>query len=93
MADKGNAALRRIPYEEWALKSIPPLSTRRKAEELQEKGEKHVEVSFPKTLIPEETVMELLRKLGTERQNFHKWTLIKCGLGMPIVAPLGLVPV
>lgn len=87
----GNSALRRIPYEEWGLKSIPPLSTRRKAEELS--GKETVEVSFPSALIPESTVTEVLRKLGTERQGLHKKRMIYCFIGMPITAPVAILPV
>src|ERR1039457_4841023 len=47
VVDYGNQALKRIPYEEWGLKSIPPLSSRRKAEELS--GKEKVEVLFPST--------------------------------------------
>jgi hypothetical protein len=91
VVDYGNSALRRIPYEEWGLKSIPPLSTRRKAEELS--GKETVEVSFPSALIPESTVTEVLKKLGTERQGLHKKRMIYCFIGMPISAPVALVPV
>ncbi|TVY21681.1 Uncharacterized protein LARI1_G001143 [Lachnellula arida] len=93
LVNRGNAALRRIAYEEWGLKSIPALSTRRKAEELKEKGKKTVEVSFPQSLIPEETVTELLKKLGTERQGLHKRSLYWCFVGMPVAAPFGLIPI
>lgn len=91
VVDYGNGALKRIPYEEWGLKSIPPLSARRMEEEKSGKG--NVEVSFPKTLIPEETVTSLLKKLGTERQQLHKTRMIWCFVGMPVVAPFALVPV
>ncbi|KAI9054988.1 hypothetical protein LZ554_002131 [Drepanopeziza brunnea f. sp. 'monogermtubi'] len=91
VVDKGNIALKRIPYEEWGLKSIPPLSARRKSEELQ--GQEMVEVLFPTTLIPQETVMGVLRKLGTERQSLHKQRIIYSIVGMPLVAPFALVPV
>ncbi len=86
----GNQALKRIPYEEWGLKSIPPLSTRRKTEELS--GKEKVEVCFPGTLIPDGTVLEVLRKLGTERQQLHKRRIFWSFVGMPIVAPFALVP-
>jgi hypothetical protein len=46
----GNQALKRIPYEEWGLKSIPALSTRRK--DAEESGRDKVEVAFPASLIP-----------------------------------------
>ena len=90
LVDYGNQALKRIPYEEWGLKSIPPLSARRKAEELA--GKETVEVSFPPTLMPQETVTEVLRKLGTERQRLHKQRMIWSFVGMPLVAPFALVP-
>lgn len=90
VVDYGNQALRRIPYEEWGLKSIPPLSARRKTEELA--GKETVEVSFPSTLIPQESITEVLRKLGTERQSLHKTRMIYSFIGMPISAPFALVP-
>ncbi|KUJ16832.1 uncharacterized protein LY89DRAFT_782092 [Mollisia scopiformis] len=91
VVDYGNAALKRIPYEEWGLKSIPPLSARRKKEELS--GKELVEVSFPSSLMPENTVPEILRKLGTERQKLHRSRMIYCFIGMPITAPVALIPV
>jgi hypothetical protein len=87
----GNEALKRIPYEEWGLKSIPPLSSRRKSDELS--GKDKVEVCFPPTLIPESTVLGVLRKLGTERQQLHRKRIFWSFVGMPIVAPFALVPV
>jgi hypothetical protein len=90
LVDYGNQALKRIPYEEWGLKSIPPLSARRKADELA--GKETVEVNFPPTLMPEGTVTEVLRKLGTERQSLHKQRMIWSFVGMPLVAPFALIP-
>lgn len=90
IVDYGNQALRRIPYEEWGLKSIPPLSARRKADELAGKG--HIEIHFPSALISEETVQDVMRKLGTERQELHRMRMIYCFIGMPISAPFALVP-
>lgn len=87
----GNNALKRIPFEEWGLKSIPPLSARRKLEEL-EAGQATVEVSFPSIIIPKGEVAEVLRKLGTEREALHKSRMIYCIVGMPITAPVALVP-
>ncbi|RDW79610.1 hypothetical protein BP6252_04248 [Coleophoma cylindrospora] len=91
VVDYGNKALQRIPYEEWGLKSIPPLSARRKEEELS--GKEKVEVSFPGSLIPEATITDLLRKLGTERQSLHKKRMMWSFVGMPISAPIALIPV
>lgn len=92
VADKGNSALKRIPYEEWGLKSIPPLSARRKTEELKAQGKGDVEVLFPRALIPEGSVMDVLGKLGTERQSLHQRNMVYCIIGMPVVAPFALVP-
>ena len=73
----GEKLLQRLPYEEWGLKSIPPLSTKRKTEKL---GQDQ------KTL--------LVRSFATkERQEFHKKWMLASFLGMPIVAPIALIPV
>lgn len=86
----GNKALVRIPYEEWGLKSVPPLSFKRQDDEL--KGTDKVEVFYPKALIPPLTVTEVLQKLSTEREGLHRRRLIWCLIGMPISAPFALVP-
>jgi hypothetical protein len=86
----GNQALKNIPYEEWGLKSIPPLSKRKQEDEII--GKAKVEVHFPSSLIPEEKVLDVLKTLGTERQGLHKQRMIYCFIGMPISAPFALVP-
>ena len=86
----GNNALRRIPYEEWGLKSVPPLSTRRREEEVLGR-DKNILV-FPRTVIPETKALAVLRTLGTEREALHKSRLMWCFVGMPISAPFALVP-
>ncbi|KAM0258119.1 hypothetical protein ACHAQJ_004025 [Trichoderma viride] len=90
VVDYGNHAFRRIPYEEWGLKSVPPLSARRRDEEL--RGSDKVELVFPPVAIPEHKAEGVLRKLATERQALHRQRLLWCFVGMPITAPLGLVP-
>jgi hypothetical protein len=91
VVDYGNKALKRIPYEEWGLKSVPPLSTRREKEELSSKEK--IEVVFPSSLIRAESVLDILKTLGTERQSLHQKRMIWSFVGMPIVAPFALVPV
>jgi hypothetical protein len=91
VVELGNKALKRIPYEEWGLKSIPPLSARRREDELS--GKEEVQVLFPPLLIPEKSVTEVLRILGTEREALHKSRLIYSFIGMPITAPIALIPV
>ncbi|CAG8973360.1 hypothetical protein HYALB_00000123 [Hymenoscyphus albidus] len=89
VVDYGNYALKRIPYEEWGLKSIPPISARKKEISAGEK----VEVFFPSTVLPEQNILEVLKKLGTERQSLHQKRLIWSCIGMPISAPFAIVPV
>ncbi|KAI3398832.1 hypothetical protein diail_8523 [Diaporthe ilicicola] len=87
----GNQALKRIPYEEWALKSVPPLSTKREDDEL--RGDDKVEVVYPQKIVSADKVTEVLHTLGTEREAFHRQRLIWCLVGMPISAPFALVPI
>lgn len=91
VVDFGNKALKRIPYEEWGLKSVPPLSKRWREAEIG--GREKVEVSFPSKFFPQARVTEVLRKLGTERKQLHKARLWGSIIGMPLVAPFALVPV
>jgi hypothetical protein len=90
VVDYGNQALKRIPYEEWGLKSIPALSTQKQSEE--SSGKDKVEVVFPPSLIPEESVLDVLKTLSTERQALHRKWLIGSFIGMPISAPVALIP-
>ncbi|KAL9583956.1 MAG: hypothetical protein Q9212_002406 [Teloschistes hypoglaucus] len=88
----GNKLFERIPHEEWGLKSVPPLSRRREDEEL--KGGKEVQVQYPGSLISEEGVKEALKTFaGTERQSFHTKWMWGSIIGMPISAPVALLPV
>ncbi|KAI1104122.1 mitochondrial K+-H+ exchange-related-domain-containing protein [Jackrogersella minutella] len=86
----GNNLLKRIPYEEWGLKSVPPLSTRRREEEILGKDKNHL--IYPESLIPTTKAVNVLRTLGTEREALHRSRLIWCFIGMPISAPVALVP-
>lgn len=88
VVEYGNFALKRISYREWGLKSIPPLSARRKREEMADK----VEVLFPSSFIPEASAREVLRTLVTERESLHKSRMIYSFIGMPISAPFAIVP-
>lgn len=87
----GNRALRRIPYEEWGLKSLPPLSQRRRQVELN--GTERVEVVYPKSLLPVDRIPKILHSLATEREPLHKNRLVWCFVGMPVTAPIALLPV
>ena len=87
----GNHAFRRISYEEWGLKSVPPLSNRRRQEQAQSKEQ--VELLFPKDVIRREDAVHVLRKLGVEREGLHRRKMLWCLVGMPITIPFALVPV
>lgn len=91
MVDYGNYALRRIAYEEWGLKSVPPLSSRKKDEEIS--GQGTVEVAYPGKIMSEMRAREVLKKLATERQALHRKRLLWSFIGMPISAPFALIPI
>lgn len=87
----GNHALKRIPYEEWGLKTIPALTSKRKKAILEDR-EKY-QVIFPGLYLKEQKVPEILKKLATERQNMHRSKMIWSIVGMPFTAPFMLIPV
>ncbi|GAP86231.1 hypothetical protein SAMD00023353_0303750 [Rosellinia necatrix] len=87
----GNQALRRIPYEEWGLKSVPTLSTRRREEDIMGKEKHHL--IFPSSIIPASQAPQILHSLATERESLHRSRMMWCFIGMPISAPFALVPV
>lgn len=87
----GNQALKRIPYEEWGLKTLPALTDRRKQDIIDGKA-KH-EILFPGRYLKQERVTEILSKLAQERQGMHRSKLIWSVVIMPFTAPFMLVPV
>jgi len=89
----GNYALRRIPYEEWGLKSVPPLSAKRRKEVEMNGLKEKVEVVYPKSLVAIDKVPKILWALATEREALHRKKLIWCVVGMPLTIPIGILPV
>lgn len=87
---QGNRVLRRIPYQEWGLKTIPALSSRRREAELE--GSEVLEVKYPGLFLKSERVSPILQQLATERQSLHRKRLWWSIIGMPISAPFALVP-
>jgi len=83
----GNKMLTRIPFEEWGLKTIPPLSDKRKA------AKEQVDVLFPGLFMKESRVLETLHKIATERQGLHRSRMWWSFVGMPVTIPFALVPV
>lgn len=104
----GNTVLRRIPYQEWGLRSVPPASARRKQRELDAAaGDPRgtVEVVFPGSFYAagaagpgagatpgRRAVDDVLRVLATEREALHRKKLTWCLIGMPFSIPFALVP-
>lgn len=87
----GHVILQRIPYEEWGLKSIPPLNVSREIQEAHQKEK--IDVMFPRNAIKPQDVPDVLRKLGTERQDLHRRRMWWC-LGIaPLTAPVAIIPV
>ncbi|KAF2233656.1 hypothetical protein EV356DRAFT_486706 [Viridothelium virens] len=87
----GNAAFKRIPYEEWGLKSVPPLSN--KWREVIRKDKPKIEVLFPGLFLKEQKVPEILEKLALERQPLHRQRMIWSAIGAPLTLPFALVPI
>ena len=87
---QGNRLLRRIPYEEWGLKSIPP-ATKKRLQDVDE-GNVKFECLYPGAFMKAARVKEVLGKLATERQGLHgrllRWSII----AMPITIPFAIVP-
>lgn len=86
----GNKLFRRIPHEEWGLKSIPPLGSQSK--ELAVKEKRKIEVVFPRSLIQGESVSDILKELGSRPQGYHRKWLWSSVIGMPFTIPVGLIP-
>ena len=90
----GNQGLQRIPYEEWGLKSFPPLTHSIQADDMamMEEG-KRFDVVYPANIMNHEDAPLVLSRLAKERKQFHWRRFIGCLIGMPITVPFALVPV
>ncbi|KAK4976575.1 hypothetical protein LTR66_010817 [Elasticomyces elasticus] len=92
VTDYGNKAFRRISFEEWGLKSIPPLSTQQR--QILERGESRAILAlYPGAFLKEEKVLPMLKKMATERQALHTKRLWLSVLAMPVTIPFGLIPI
>ena len=88
----GNKLFQRLPYAEWGLKSIPPLSAKRKRDEIE--GKEEVRIEYPEAFIESPEVHDALQTLGCkEKQRFHTKWFWGSIIGMPISAPVALLPV
>jgi hypothetical protein len=91
VTEYGNKAFATIAYEEWGLKSIPPLSARKEKDELE--GKEVVELEYPENWKHEKPITDIVRQLATERQALHKKYMIISLVGAPLTAPVALLPV
>ncbi|KJZ79809.1 hypothetical protein HIM_00523 [Hirsutella minnesotensis 3608] len=91
VVDYGNHAFRRIPYEEWGLKSVPPLSPRRRNDE--RAGRDTVELVFPGKAFSAQKAKEVAMTLATERMGLHRQKMMWCLAGMPLTIPFALIPI
>ncbi|KAF2722884.1 hypothetical protein K431DRAFT_283395 [Polychaeton citri CBS 116435] len=91
VTEYGNQLFKRIPYQEWGLKSIPPL-TQRRIREI-DSGKLKFECLFPGAFLEAKRVPEVLKQLAVERQALHRKQLINSMLLMPVTIPFALVPI
>jgi Mitochondrial K+-H+ exchange-related len=91
LTEYGNRGLQRIPYQEWGLKSFPPLNNQIQAQELSDN--KKFEVLFPANIVRREDVSKIMRRLASERKQLHWKRFIWSMIGIPFTIPLGLIPV
>jgi hypothetical protein len=91
ITEYGNQGLQRIPYQEWGLKSFPPLTQQVQAEELAEN--KKFSVFYPENIIDGEDVPKILGRLASERKNLHWKRFWWSMCGLPFTIPFGLIPV
>lgn len=87
----GNKLFQNLPHEEWGLKSIPPLTAGRNSNNVNSK--EAVRLEFPSSLIKEDAVMESLRYFGGKaKYAYHTKWMWGSIIGMPISAPLAVIP-
>jgi Mitochondrial K+-H+ exchange-related len=91
LTEYGNRGLQRIPYQEWGLKSFPPLTPQVQADELT--NNKKFEMIYPGNVVSTEDVPKVMRRLANERKQLHWKRFIWSLVGLPFTIPFGLVPV
>lgn len=91
ITEYGNRGLQRIPYQEWGLKSFPPLTPEVQAEELADN--KKFSVFYPENIIKSEDVPKIMGRLASERKNLHWKRFWGSLFGLPLTLPFALVPV
>ena len=86
----GNRALQRIPYQEWALKSFPPISANARAKAITD--QKKFEVVYPGNVMDRDDVPKVLGRLARERKQLHFNRFWGSLVGLPFTIPFALIP-
>lgn len=93
----GNMMFRKIPFEEWSLKSVPP----RRTEQRKGQGggtaagqDQKVVVEFPGLYqrLCKDSVIHSMKNLVQQRQGLHRKRMWWSLLGMPATIPFAIVP-
>lgn len=87
----GNHLFRRIPFEEWGLKTIPP-ATKKRLEDV-DNGKLEFQCLYPGAFLDGRQVPEVLKRLASERQGLHQKKLWQSIAWMPVTIPFTVVPV
>jgi hypothetical protein len=87
----GNQMFKRIPFEEWGLKSLP--SANKQRFEDASSGKVKYECLYPGAFVKQANVSAILSRLATERQGLHSKRMWNCILIAPFTIPFALVPV
>lgn len=91
VTDKGNLLFRRIPFEEWGLKTIPP-ATKGRLREVDEGGLRF-ECLYPGKFLESARVEGVLGSIARDRQTLHGRKLWQSIGLMPLTAPVAILPV
>lgn len=87
LVNLGNGIFRRIPFEEWGLKTLPSYS------KSTVENAAVTKVLFPGRFLEEGKVPGLLARIATERQKLHKQRMGWSIVGMPLTIPVAILPV
>lgn len=90
VTEYGNHLFRRIPFEEWGLKTIPP-ATEKRLQDI-DAGKLNFECLFPGAYLKESRVGEVLRGIATDRQALHRKKMWQSLAWMPVTFPFTFVP-
>lgn len=87
----GNKGFKRIPYQEWGLKSFPPSTPDLQAQQVTD-GLKF-DVIFPGNVMNKDDVPKILARLANERKTLHWNRFIGSMIAIPFTVPFAIIPV